>query len=68
VGSILEGYGGKPHPSLISEHKRLHPDNEGCARVAKLLQQRLARTDTWLDRSQQRWKEIRELPQVFIAL
>ncbi|MBB2744659.1 UNVERIFIED_ORG: hypothetical protein FHR35_004508 [Microbispora rosea subsp. rosea] len=68
VASIVKGYGSQPHPSLHGEHERLHPDEQGCRRVAGFLGQRLVQTETWLRQSQDRWNEVRELPQVFIAL
>lgn len=68
VADLVKGYGTQPTPSLVGEHTRLHPEADGCARVAQRLGNRLSSTDTWLNRAQQRWDEIRDLPQVFIAL
>lgn len=68
LAHLVKGYGTQPHPRLDSDHARLHPDKAGCTRVAEILGQRLTWTDTWLDQAKDRWEEIRELPQVFIAL
>ncbi|MFC6374873.1 hypothetical protein [Nonomuraea thailandensis] len=68
VADLVKGYGDKPHPSLASEHTRLHPEAEACSRVCRHLSNRLASTHTWLERAQQRWEEVLDLPQVFSAL
>ncbi len=68
VANLVKGYGAHRHPGLESEHRKLHPDSSGCADTAKLIGQRLTWTDTWLERAWDRWEEIRDLPQVFIAL
>lgn len=68
VAIIVRGFGDQPHPQLHSEHDRIHPDADGCARVAKILGQRLLQHSDWLERAQERWEEIQNLDQVFIAL
>ena len=68
LATVVRGFGDQPHPSLGGEHDRIHPDGQGCARVATVLGQLLAQTEDWLDRALQRWEEVRDLDQVFIAL
>lgn len=68
AASIVAGFGDQPHPSLHSEHERLHPSVEDCARIAQILTERLRWAEDWVSKAFDRWEEIRDLPQVFIAL
>ncbi|MGW2161844.1 hypothetical protein [Nonomuraea sp. NPDC001699] len=68
VADLVKGYGSTPHPDLNGEHRRLHPDAGKCSRTAQRLSNRLISTRTWLEGARERWDEVLELPQVFIAL
>jgi hypothetical protein len=68
VAGIVRGFGDHPHPSLGSEHAHLHPDGVGCKQMADFLGERFTSTDVWLSEAFECWQDIRQLPQVFIAL
>lgn len=50
------------------EHGRLHRTPAACAEARKIIEQRARQCEDWLIKADQRWEEVQNLDQVFIAV